>query len=93
MTNRSTTHLEFYRDTITIHWTESYWGQQDETGSIDMPVSYLWEWDWETKLTAKLKRAEAKRRHEDKIAERKAAEAEQKRELEQLAKLKLKYEE
>ena len=93
MTNRSTSHLKYSRDTITIYWNESYWGQQTETGSTDMPVSYLWEWGWEAKLTAKLKRAEAKQRHEDKIQERKTAEAERERELEQLAKLKLKYEE
>lgn len=92
------TRMEYAYGSVIIYWEISHHccGITD-SGSINMPIQYLWEPDWKEKLIAEQKEAEAKKKVEAAekaaIEKRERAVAKRKRELEQLAKLKLKYEE
>ena len=91
------THLEYNYGVITIHWEESARSCVIDGGTIDMPIDYLWDREWETKLLAKIKQDEDEKKAEAQkqadIDKREKAKAKREREIAQLAKLKLKYEE
>lgn len=90
-------HLEYGYGVITIHWEESARCCVIDGGTIDMPIQYLWEPDWKAKMIAEQEdikaKNKAKAKKEADALKRKMAKDNRKRELAQLAKLKLKYEE
>lgn len=89
--------MEYIYGSVILHWEESARSCVIDGGTIDMPIHYLWERDWEEKLIAKLKQDEDERKAEAKkqadIEKRERAVTKREREIAQLAKLKLKYEE
>ena len=87
------TRMEFCGDTIDLYFEESYCSCcHPDSDSLPMPTSYLWDKDWEEQEKQYKLEREAEARAKKAREEQSRLEAKTKRELQQLAELKAKYE-